>query len=147
MPFLLYEVDGPQGQEKYTWVHPFRLAGKNGSLAQVVVMRNPQKAVPFGWHATSEELIQLQGGKSSSQAVVIDMKPNVQKNVSLYRLLDVWGYSFANWTPLALRLQALFVDRLEPKPAEFKKSFVDPAEDHRLAGEFLYVHGGVTDGH
>jgi hypothetical protein len=146
MAFHLYDLSGPRGRERYTRVHPFPLAGKKGPLAQLVAMRNEQKSVPFGWHSTSDELITLHGGTPTTQAIVIDLKPNVPNNVSLYRLLDVWGYSYTNWTPLAFRLQALFVDRHEPDPTAFKRSFVDAGEDHRLAGEFLYVHGGVTGG-
>ena len=74
------------------------------------------------------------------------MKPRVAGNVSLYRLLDVWGFSYDSWTPLAIRLRALFGDRQEANPLAFKNSFVDPGIDHSLVGEFLYVQGGVSKG-
>jgi hypothetical protein len=76
---------------------------------------------------------------------VVDLKPRVAGNVSVFRLLDVWGYSEDQWTPLALRLQAIFSDRDEPNPL-FKNSFVDPGTDHTLVREFLYVQGGVSSG-
>jgi hypothetical protein len=147
MPFLLYNLEGPPGREQYTGPRPCQLAGRKGPFAHLVAVQNPEKQVPFGWHATAEELIAYQGGSPSARAIVLDLKPNAPDEVSLYRLLDVWGYSYHDWTALAVRLQALVTDRREPNPARFKKGFVDGADNHRLAGEFLYVYGGVTGGH
>jgi hypothetical protein len=44
----------------------------------------------------------------------------VLKNVSLYQLLDVWGFSYEEWTPLALQLDALFSDRYEEDTDKFR---------------------------
>ncbi len=146
MPFLLYDLDGPPGREKYTLVSTFQLSGTRGAMARLVAARNVEKQVPFSWHATAAELIAVGRGQPTTQAIVIDLKPKVANNVSLFRLLDVWGYSYGSWTPLALRLQGLMADRQEPDPVAFKKSFIDPGDDHSLVGEFLYVQGGVNSG-
>ena len=43
--------------------------------------------------------------------LVIDLKPKQHKtSVSLYEVLDVWGYSCNGWTPILLHLAGLFVD-------------------------------------
>jgi hypothetical protein len=68
------------------------------------------------------------------------------ENVSLFRLLDVWGYSCPLWTPLALRLQGLFVDVEHDDPAGFKQFFSWNANKDDLVGEFLYVQGGTRGG-
>src|SRR5262245_10767717 len=91
MPFLLYDLDGPPGREKYTLISTFQLSGTRGAMARSVAARNSQRQVPFGWHLTAGDLISAGGGRSATQAIVIDLKPKVANNVSLYRLLDVWG--------------------------------------------------------
>jgi hypothetical protein len=123
-----------------------KLAGRSGPLAKISRKANPQSKIPFGWHATAADIIAGLGDSADSKAVVIDLKPRVAGNVSLYRLLDVWGFSDKSWTPLALRLQVLFGDRQEANPLTFKNSFVDPGTDHSFVGEFLYVQGGVSEG-
>ena len=82
----------------------------------------------------------------AKQSIVIDLKPHVAGNVSLFRLRDIWGFSFEQWTPLALRLQALFVDQAAVNPAVFKNSFSETGTRPQHVGEFLYVQGGVTKG-
>jgi len=85
-------------------------------------------------------------GGNSGQEIVIDLKPGVQRNVSLYRLCDVWGYSYNDRTPLALRLECIFADYDNPNPALFKSGFTCPPEAPSVVDEFLYVHGGVAGG-
>ncbi len=79
-------------------------------------------------------------------SILIDLKPNDDKKVSLYRLCDIWGFSEDEWTPVALRLQALFIEKSVADPATFKKSFVDTDFDGAFVGEFLYLLGGVKGG-
>lgn len=146
MPFMLYDTDVLPVGLRYNFRQVISLAGSAGPLATFARATNPAKNVPFAWHAREEGLVAHFGGQPAKQAIVIDLKPRVSGNVSLYRLLDVWGYSLASWTPLALRLQALFVDYQEPNPHVFKNSFVDPGTDHALIGEFLYMQGGVLSG-
>jgi hypothetical protein len=146
MPFMLYCVTGEPGREQYTFDRGIRVAGRSGPLAMISRSANSEHRIPFEWHATSDEIIRLLGGSPSTQAIVIDLRPRVAGNVSLYRLLDVWGFSYASWTPLAIRLRGLFSDRQEANPLAFKNSFVDPGTDHSLVGEFLYVQGGVSKG-
>ena len=94
----------------------------------------------FGWHASAADIVASLGGQSG-QTIVIDLKPTVAQNVSLYLLRDVWGYSAKDWTPLALRLECLFVDRAHSNPMKFKAAFDDAGADGTLIGEFLIVVG------
>jgi hypothetical protein len=146
MPFFLYDIAGEPGRERYSSPREIRLAGRTGPLATFSRVENPTSKQPFGWHATSGDLIRLIGGTPTEQAIVIDLKPRVAYNVSLYRLLDVWGFSYTDWTPIAIGMQTLFADRKEPNPATFKNDFLDPGTDHRQLGEFLYLLGGVSKG-
>lgn len=78
--------------------------------------------------------------------LLIDLKPKQNKtNLSLYEVMDVWGYSDSGWTPILLRLNGLFIDNdpLLVNRNEFNRM------DNDLDGpiyEFLYINGSVTGG-
>lgn len=146
MSFMLYHISGESGHEQYKFERGIRLTGKSGPLATLCRSLNAEKRIPFKWHASSKKIIQQLGGSPAEHAIVLDLKPRATSRVSLYRLLDVWGFSFSNWTPLALRLRALFADQKQANPFAFKNSFIDPGSDHSLVGEFLDVRGGVSEG-
>ena len=146
MSFMLYHITGEPGRMQYKFARGIQLAGQSGMLAKYSRSLNPEKRIPLKWHATAKKLIQLLGGSPTEQAIVLDLKPGATSKVSLYRLLDVWGFSYANWTPLALRLRVLFANRKEANPFTFKNAFVDPGTEHSLVGEFLYLQGGVSEG-
>src|SRR5262245_12447506 len=110
MPFMLYNVSAaPVRGSFYHYVRTVSLAGKSGPLARIQRNRNSAGKCPFTWHVTAADIVAAIGGQSD-QEIVIDLKPTVTGNVSLYRLLDIWGFSYAEWTPLAVRLECLFAD-------------------------------------
>lgn len=146
MPFMLYDVASSQGGKQYTYARTVAIAGNTGPLAAIHRARNLSRSTPFPWHAASQDIVAVIPGSSPTQEIVIDLKPNVAKNVSLYRLLDVWGFSYSDWTPLALRLEVLFGDLGHDDPSKFKQSFSDDGADRSLVGEFLYVQGGTGGG-
>lgn len=146
MPFMLYDAVISQGTRRYTRSRTVSIAGNTGPLAAIQRSRNTAAAETFRWHATHKDIVSAIAGSSPTQEIVIDLKPNVAKNVSLYRLLDVWGFSCPDWTPLALRLEVLFVDVPHDEPARFKESFTCEDADRDLVGEFLYVQGGTRGG-
>lgn len=145
MPFMLYDVTVGSSSHSYRYVRNLRIAGNRGPLAHIHRTRNTVGKCPFGWHASAADIVAAVGG-DAGQAIVIDLKPAVARNVSLYLLRDVWGYSVQEWTPLALRLECLFADRAHPNPMEFKAAFDDADAERTLIGEFLYVQGGVQGG-
>ena len=146
MAFLLYDVKSTGAGKHYTLIENIRLAGSNGPLAAIHNSKNPTKKKSFTWHASDAEILQNIEGAKSEQEFVIDLKPNAKGNLSLYRLLDVWGFSYDNWTPLALRLECLFVDEYRDDSEEFKKSFLLPLAERDFVGEFLFVQGGTEGG-
>ena len=87
-----------------------------------------------------------------SCSLIIDLKPyQKETNLSLYELLDVWGFSDHSWTPVMLRLSGLFVDEDDPEVIAQRQDFV--LEDDEIDGpiyEFMYiagsVHGAWNDG-
>jgi hypothetical protein len=147
MPFLLYDTAvTAAGKKRYNQLNTVPIAGKWGPLAALHAKKNPRNKVPFGWHATAAEIVEELKG-SDNQEVLINLKPNGQNNVSLYRLLDVWGFSYTDWTPLALRLEVLFADHRHKSPEKFMKSFqLENQKSGEYIGEFLYLKGGVAGG-
>jgi hypothetical protein len=146
MPFMLYRVSGEAGREQYKYERRIRLDGPSGVLAAFSRSLNPEKRFPLKWHVTSKKLIQFLGGSPTEQAIVYDSRPRSAGKISLYRLLDVWGFTYASWTPLAMRLRVLFADREEANPFAFKSMFIDPGTGHSLVGEFLSIQGGASEG-
>jgi hypothetical protein len=78
--------------------------------------------------------------------LVIDLKPKQhENNLSLYEVLDVWGFSDAGWTPIMLRLSGLFVD-VDPKAVDRNDFSVQDENRDEPIYEFLYLAGTVADG-
>lgn len=147
MAFLLYEC-GTTGSAglSYRLVKKVSLAGKGGPIATYV--RNRAGAsYPFTWHMCEADLLAHLAGPGGDHALVVDLKPEQRGNVSLYQVKDIWGFSLKDWTPMALRLRTLFVDRPVNSPEEFKRQFdskeCDEPDD---VFEFLYLRGGVLEG-
>ena len=133
MPFLLYDIENGFYQRPKQGP----LAGKNGPLFRHMEAACPQRG---GWHLGEHRLLELLGAPSPERsAVVIDLKPNVKENVSLFRLCDVWGYRDHNWSPLALRLEELYIDHPHPDPKTFKQNFRAPPKPGAIVHELLYL--------
>src|SRR5208282_3685700 len=81
-------------------------------------------------------------------SLIIDLKPaQKETNLSLYEILDIWGFSMRSWTPILLRLAGLFVDNEDPIAIKQRLNFLLP--DDRIESpiyEFLYISGGVHQG-
>jgi hypothetical protein len=146
MPFFLYKTGPEPTGLRYTQVSEISLAGTSGPLFEFARRENTNKVSPFAWHATESTLLAVLGHSSDDNAIVIDLRPRDTDRVSLYRLCDVWGYSYDGWTPVSLRLQSLFVETAQPNPSDFKLRFIDFGEEHSFVAEFLYLQGGVREG-
>lgn len=142
MPFFLYQIAGDFFVRVRSNVP---LAGLNGPLCRVA-QTSPQEPE---WELSEDALLRQLGVDGTEHAFVIDLKPKVSGEVSLYRLKHVWGYSSAGWTPLALELEALYVDESPPETISvtaFKERFPKPAQPGDRIYEFLYVNGDGTTG-
>lgn len=143
MPFYLYSLDAlGAGRGEYRRVREISLSGTDSPFRKVLVDAGSAK-----WHATDEFILYLLGvERSAEHRILIDLKPKHKTEVSLYRLRDVWGYSDDDWTPLALRLERVFMDQSQDDPPTFKKLFVGPLETNDFIYEFLYLNGGTKRG-
>jgi hypothetical protein len=105
----------------------------------------PKDKEPYKWHVDVVSEL-ASHPKYLDSTLLIDLKPKKEgTNISLYEVLDVWGYSSNGWSPIMLRLNGLFVD--EKRSRINRESFV--RADDQVSGpiyEFLYVAGTVFGG-
>lgn len=118
----------------------------NGYIPWLLGLKTPAaQAEPYRWHVS---VVQELGSHPDylNSTLIIDLKPKQNPtNLSLYEVLDVWGYSFAGWSPILIRLSGLFVD--EDPGAIDRNDFArqDSEVDPPIYG-FLYLDGSVRDG-
>ena len=146
MPFYLYSYQQHASHGVYNRVREVKpLAGTNGPIYRALKPGFPDEA-PYQWHLSASDILKAIPVSPGDHRIVIDLKPRVKGNVSLYLLRDVWGHSYEDWTPIALLLESLYVDRDSDDPETFKESFDDREAAKELIGEFLYLQGGVKSG-
>lgn len=144
MPFLLYSTASTAQESKYEMLKRVKVSGHLHQCVKDTFIDSDDDEI--GWHVSETDLLQGMGVSPDLHALLIDLKPGVKGNVSLYRLRDVWGFSYRTWTPVALRLEALWVDREEPDPSQFKRAFSDDGALKEQVFEFLYLRGGTREG-
>jgi hypothetical protein len=146
VPFYIYQVDKTQYQQ----IRTIPLAGKNGPLAKLAIQSfNEQKPISSGkWHIDEKQIIsEIVTDRTKEYAIIIDLKPDDTKTVSLFRLKEIWGSSDEEWTPIMLKLETLFIGEKIKAPMDFKKLFeVDKKTRLDYAYEFLYLQGGSKSG-
>ncbi len=137
MPFFLYRLE----TSSYVRVRSeIPLAGLKGPLCAAARLSPDQPE----WELSEDVLVRFYGVDPASHAVVIDLKPRVANEISLYRVKHVWGYSSHGWTPFAVELEGLYVDETPPggcSAEEFKQRFPALSEPGERIYEFLYVNG------
>ena len=98
---------------------------------------------PYRWHLPLSDILRGEG-----LAFLIDLKPKNKSrsdDLSLYELLDVWGYSAYGWTPAMMRLRGLCVDG-EPHISDPKDFQVEFDPHHAAVYSLLYFKGTVQGG-
>lgn len=136
MPSLLYQVDDRQ---TYRQLRRVPLAGTRGPLYKHMQAVCPDEGK---WHLPESRMLELLDvADPARHAVVIDLKPSQEGNVSLFRIRDVWGCRAKSWCPLALRLETLYVDHIVSNSRQFKREFVPDRNEHKIVHEFLYIRG------
>ena len=142
MPFFLHRIENDEFVRERSNIP---LAGLHGPLSWAA-RRSPEN---LEWELPETEVVRFFGVDPENHAVVIDLKPRVSTEVSLYRLKHIWGYSSNGWTPLALELEALYVDDAPPAgiaSSVFRDRFSVPSQPGERIYEFLYVNGDGKSG-
>lgn len=147
MPFLLYERDS---RDRLSLAHEVSLAGTNGPFARHVRgLPSKGSGGPVGWHVPEARLLEhldVPPDEVQDHALIIDLKPKAKNLVSLFRIRDVWGFSYGDWTPIALRLETQYSDFGTAAPERFKQTFTPPVGPPEHVHEFLYLQGGTHEG-
>jgi hypothetical protein len=105
---------------------------------------------PWRWHIAVRASLDDPSNTPSYEncSLIIDLKPSQKEtNLSLYEILDIWGFSMGGWTPILLRLAGLFIDEEDPKMIRQRQNLVreDKRNDSPIY-EFLYISGSVDSG-
>jgi hypothetical protein len=144
--YAIYTKDKSDDASRFVFSKQVSLFGCHVGLVPKLLARSvPQnQGEPYCWHLALET--SLAAAEHPNSALVIDLKPKQNRtNVSLYELLDVWGYSAAGWTPILLHLSGLFVDA-EPSTCSRNDFTVRDNEREGPIYEVLYVNGTVSKG-
>jgi len=140
--YALYEKI-PQGDGlQYKFKNEVSLFGCNLGYIPLLLKKQLGQAEsePFPWH------VNIERGLNSQQALIINLKPNSSEpNLSLYELIDVWGYSSSGWTPVFFYLKGLFVDENSDNfnDKDFTRS---PLEVEDPIFSMMYLQGTVENG-
>jgi hypothetical protein len=132
---------------RYTWVKDINLFGINvGIIPELLKPKIPRrKGEPYEWHLDIRRELDAHPTYRRS-SLVIDLKPAQHPtNVSLYEVLDVWGRSEADWSPILLRLAGLFVD-VSPRGIDSKCFVRKDSDIDQPIYEVLHMYGSVQSG-
>ncbi|HHW04275.1 MAG TPA: hypothetical protein GXX35_16005 [Thermoanaerobacterales bacterium] len=141
--YYIYNVEKKDHICSYSFIDEIKLFGSvNGIIVKIL-----QKIIPknqneendgYKWKINMET--DLPKIDLLKKAILIDLKPNAENNVSLYEIKNIFGHSKSGWTPMMFHLKALMVD--EQGGWEQKKQF--NINDMNLDNIFTFHH--VYDG-
>ena len=144
--YALFRKSVTSGVEHFEFVEQISLFGCNiGYIPRLLRAKiTPTDTEPHKWHINIPEA--LMRDDKSGHAIIINLKPkNSSPNLSLFELADVWGVSSNGWTPIMMRLRALFVDA---NPSEYNgQDFERPtAEITDPILSMMYLWGSIANG-
>jgi hypothetical protein len=143
--YARYKKQRVNGKDRFQFVETVSLFGCNNGFIPWLLTEQirPRQGEPYKWHLSIESAL---AKTEWSGSLVIDLKPKQKKtNLSLYEVLDVWGYSDSEWTPILLHLSGLFVD-VSPKVIDRNDFLIKDEEREEPIYEFLYLVGSVSNG-
>lgn len=149
--YMRYLSERERGRSVYQFVEQCSLFGCNEGFIPWLLRRRipPSQGEPYKWHLPirdSMNEVKSNDTDYTGSTLIIDLKPKQNKdNLSLYEILDVWGYSDAGWTPILLHLSGLFVDE-DPKIVDRNKFVINDSDRDEPIYEFMYLDGSVVDG-
>jgi len=131
--FLIYHEEKTGSRTRYWKPRRICLFGcKNGYIYKVLsTITGTTQEEPYRWHINMGDA--LREMQMHNQSFVIDLKPGRQ--VTLHKLLDIWGFSHSGWTPMLWRLQELVTDA-DPREVN-RDDFTVP--DQTLSTHIVYT--------
>ncbi len=144
--YALYEKHSVEDGHRYLFKKQTSLFGRNSGYIPNLLKRqlSTSDSEPHAWRVTIAEALQRQG--ESDSTLVINLKPKArEENLSLYELIDVWGYSSSGWTPIMIYIRGLFVDEA---PSQFNdRDFVRKTQEvNDPIFSMMYLSGTIKSG-
>ncbi|MFH1251383.1 MAG: hypothetical protein V1715_09840 [bacterium] len=83
----------------------------------------------------------------NNPVLVVDLKPNKDKIVSLFQIKNLYGCTDKNWTPICVKLGVIFDEKNVENPKQ-KKQLVNVKKNYfnKDIIEFLYIQKGFQSG-
>src|SRR4051794_28517130 len=109
--YALYGKTASGGSHRYPFGEGVSLFGCNHGYIPWLLTETMAEAAsePLTWHLAVDAGLQAVGQGGST--LIINLKPNAKDgNLSLYEVIEVFGFSSSGWTPVMLYLRGLFVD-------------------------------------
>lgn len=144
--YALYEKREEPNGYRYLFERKVSLFGyKSGYIPKLLAKTlRGTDSQPFSWHVDVDR--ELNDSGSPKHTLVINLKPKAAiPNLSLYELVDVWGFSSSGWTPLMFYLRGLFVDEV-PNAYNEKDFLRFPKELHDPIFSMMYLSGTIEKG-
>ena len=141
--YLLYRKSQERDATRFEKVENTHLFGCNQGYIPRFLRASLQAAhvQPPAWHINTAEALAQEG--KPGHTLIIDLKPGI--NLSLYEIVEVWGYSDPEWTPIMMHLRGLIVDR--PLGELDRDAFVRPrCEITAPTFSLMYLNGGIAQG-
>lgn len=144
--YALYEKACEGAAYRYRFAEQVSLFGCNSGYIPWLLAKTmePDASEPLQWHLVVDDALAAVGQKD--HALIINLKPNSKEpNLSLYEVMEVFGYSSSGWTPLMLYLRGLFVDN-DPSQFDANKFVRASADAEDPVFSMTYLSGSVRDG-
>ena len=147
MAYFLYKrTKHRDGQHRFVLRGGISLYGCHAGIVARTLRRRLEEGERFGdvWHIQMKDALRLQ--KSDGNVFIIDLKPKQRrenKTYSFYELTDLWGYSYEGWTPVLIKLRAIFMDHRCPK-LNCNDFYYDPDMYREPIFSFLYFAGSIS---
>jgi|CXWL01.1.fsa_nt_gi hypothetical protein len=140
----LYQKQELAGGARYSFVEETSLYGCNvgwiPKLLRPLVPANQNE--PYTWQIDISKSLE-QAGKQN-HALVINLKPKSAK-LSLYELVNVWGFSNDTWTPIMMHLRGLYeeAERAGVNDKDFTRRHAEISDP---IFSMTYLSGSISNG-
>ena len=104
----------------------------------------PTSAEPYPWHLNLADEFKREG--VADLVLVINLKPNSKENLkSLFELVEVWGHSNCNWTPIMIYIRGLVIDGNSEQIDDMHFSLTSNEIEDPIFS-MMYLQGTVKNG-
>jgi hypothetical protein len=140
----LYQKQNSVDGTRYVFVEEVSLFGCNvGWIPRLLRPLVPtNQSEPYTWQI--EICSSLERAGKQDHSLIINLKPK-GKQLSLYEVVNVWGYSDSTWTPIMMHLRGLFeeAERPEVNEKDFTRTNSEVADP---IFSMTYLSGSVSSG-